>query len=94
MKHRVVACTTVQQLCTATDARSVCQLSRALNESYFMTYFFGPICLPGPDLAGGRPGPSQGRNFGLKSGGTKLEDREAEGIERDEKWGGTPLPAD
>ena len=41
----------------------------------------------------------QGRNFGPKSGGPRLrhlvaEDRDAEGVERDEEWEGTPLPAD
>jgi len=43
-------------------------------------------------------GPSQGRNFGLKSGEMGgpssrhlgAEDGDAEGVERDEKWEGTP----
>ena len=50
-------------------------------------------CYGGPDLYGGRPGPSQGRNLGLKSGRTKLEPRgtygaensDADGAKRDEE---------
>jgi len=56
--------------------------------------------MAGPDLAVGRPGPSQGRNVGLKSGGTKLGAPKAPRSEmpkasRGMRNGeGTPLPAD
>ena len=43
-----------------------------------------------PDLDGGRPGSSQGRNFGLKSGGTKHEAPKAPRIEKREKGGKGP----
>ena len=45
------------------------------------------------------PSYSQGRNFGLKSRGPSLrhlgaQDQNAKGVESDEEWEGTPLPAD
>ena len=56
-------------------------VSRMLQRySKHTQYSFNARSLSGPDLVGGRLGPSQGRNFGLKSGGTKLEAPKSQGL--------------
>ena len=63
-------------------------IQKSLNFTYAFKCSKIVSWFPGPDLAGGRPGPSQGRNYGLKSGGPSSRHlrRDAEGVKRDEQW--------